>query len=55
MLKRQYWGVTVLLFTLMFSYVGYHLDDRRPSPPWTIGGLAAGLLVTTLLARAGRK
>ncbi|CAM5419037.1 MULTISPECIES: hypothetical protein [Streptomyces] len=55
MLKRQYWGMTVLLVTLAFSYVGYRLNDGSPSTPWTIGGLAAGVTGTAVLARAGKK
>ncbi|WP_181446830.1 hypothetical protein [Streptomyces sp. NTH33] len=55
MLKRQYWGVTVLFFIVAFSYVGYRLNDRHPSTPWGITGLAVGLLVTAVLARVGKK
>ncbi|WP_157977406.1 hypothetical protein [Streptomyces triticisoli] len=55
MLKRQYWGVTVLFFVVAFSYVGYRLNGGHPSAPWLIGGLAAGVFVTAVLARAGTK
>jgi hypothetical protein len=55
MLKRQYWGVTVLFFVLAFSYVGYRLNGGHPSVPWQIGGLVAGVTVTAVLARARTK
>ncbi|WNZ10158.1 hypothetical protein [Streptomyces sp. 11x1] len=55
MLKRQYWGVTVLLITVVFSYVGYRLNDQHPSLPWMVGGLVTGVIVTTGLARIGRE
>ncbi|WP_406727793.1 hypothetical protein WJ438_28745 [Streptomyces sp. GD-15H] len=41
--------------TLAFSYVGYRLNDRSPHPPWVIGELVAGVIVTAVLARVGKK
>jgi hypothetical protein len=54
-LKRQHWGVTVLLLTLAFSFVGYRINGGRPSLPWMTGGLVAGVFVTVALARVGKR
>ncbi|MGW0826628.1 hypothetical protein [Streptomyces sp. NPDC002845] len=55
MLKRQYWGVTTLFVTVAFSYIGYRLNDRHPSLPWMMGGLAAGAGATVVLYRVGKE
>ncbi|MBT2376319.1 hypothetical protein J7E90_02800 [Streptomyces sp. ISL-111] len=52
---RRWWLLIVLIETLIFSTIGYHLNDGRPSVPWALAGLACGALTVLMIIRAQKK
>ncbi|MBB1245625.1 hypothetical protein GL263_18970 [Streptomyces durbertensis] len=51
---RRFWGLIVLMETVAFCTVGYHLNGGRPSLPWGLAGLACGLVTVLVLSRRPR-
>ncbi|WP_433402795.1 hypothetical protein [Streptomyces sp. CA-146814] len=49
---RRWWLLIVLIETLTFATIGYHLDGGRPSIPWTLAGLACGVLTVVVIITA---
>ncbi|MFE2290377.1 hypothetical protein [Streptomyces sp. NPDC059452] len=48
---RRFWPLIVLIETLVFCTIGYHLNDGSPSIPWALAGLASGLLTVLMISR----
>ncbi|MFF7014477.1 MULTISPECIES: hypothetical protein [Streptomyces] len=49
---RRWWLLIVLIETLVFCAIGYHLNGGTPSIPWALAGLACGGLTVLVIIRA---
>ncbi|MFI8323826.1 hypothetical protein [Streptomyces sp. NPDC085529] len=52
---RRFWGLIVLTAAVVFSAIGYVLNDYSPSGPWGLAGLICGLLTVLVISRLQKK
>lgn len=52
---RRFWGLIVLTTAVVFSAIGYVLNDYSPSGPWGLAGLICGLLTVLVISRLQKK
>ncbi|WNZ09676.1 hypothetical protein [Streptomyces sp. 11x1] len=52
---RRWWPVIAFVEFNLLCFVGYKLNDSRPSVPWALAGLAVGALTVAVMAWKSRR